>query len=159
MENQNKNFTPIKNYFIDNKLVKMNLSSYESRVLWVIFRIQYGYQNNNKTCTSNYISTATELDKSNTRKILEKLKKRNIIKNISKSEKINVWVINENYSQWDKSEQMPNQLETMQPLPNGDQSEQINPNGIDANKPKRENYNSFDEWNRATDEYLKQVIV
>jgi phage replication O-like protein O len=60
-------------------LSKVNLSPYESRIMWCILRKTYGHHKKTDRIALSQISEATGLDRGNASRALRSLKKRNII--------------------------------------------------------------------------------
>jgi phage replication O-like protein O len=60
-------------------LCRINLSPYESRVLWFVLRTTYGHHKKADRIALSQIQAATELDKRNASRTLTRLRKRNII--------------------------------------------------------------------------------
>lgn len=71
-------FTGIANEIIDN-LCLINLSPYESRVIWFILRKTYGYQKKIDRIPLSQFAESLQLDRNNIRRAIQKLIKKNLL--------------------------------------------------------------------------------
>ncbi len=76
-------------------LAKTQLSGYESRVLWVIWRKTWGWHKKEDWISNSQIVASTELKKSHISRTLKRLRERNIV-----TKNGNKWSFNKYYSQW-----------------------------------------------------------
>ena len=89
-------------------LAKTYLSSYESQVLWVIFRKTYGWHKKEDWITNTQISDMTGIAKSHISRTIKKLIQRKIIIRVNKK-----LAFQKDYDQWEK---LPKQV-TSEKLP------------------------------------------
>ena len=94
-------FTKFANELIDNALTKINLSAYESRILWVIWRKTYGWGKTEDSISVSQFAKMTGLDRRHTQRTLNGLISRNII--LKKEGYVNTFRFNKNYETWDYS--------------------------------------------------------
>ena len=71
-------FTMVANEILE-ALVKINLSSYESRVLWFIIRKTYGWHRPSDWIALSQIVKGTGIDKRNVWRTMKSLERRNLI--------------------------------------------------------------------------------
>lgn len=64
---------------IAEALYRTNLSPYEGRILWYVFRATYGYSKKSAPLSLSQIATETHLDRRNVGKAMKRLIERNII--------------------------------------------------------------------------------
>ena len=90
----------ISNEVIESGLAKTNLSAYESRVLWVIWRWTYGWRKLMDPISLGQFEKKTGLHKVHINKTLKKLIDRKIILRVDGY--INIYGFNKNHDEWDK---------------------------------------------------------
>ncbi len=84
---------------IAEQLAKTQLSGYESRVLWVLWRKTYGWHKKDDRISISQFSQATEIARRHIHRTLEYLVSRNIVtKNGNKY--ITRWAFQKDYSRW-----------------------------------------------------------
>lgn len=92
-------FTGIANEIIDN-LCLINLSPYESRVIWFILRKTYGYQKKIDRIPLSQFAESLQLDRNNIRRAIQKLIKKNLLV-VSRDHKNNVtYGLQKDYEKW-----------------------------------------------------------
>jgi len=104
-------------------LAKTNLSAYESRVLWVIFRKTYGWHKKKDVISYSQIEEISELDRRHIGRTLRRLQQRNIITiaNLGNSQLLE-YHIQKDFDKW--TEPLPNKAianhcqSRGEPLPN-----------------------------------------
>ena len=72
-------YTKISNELIENALCRTNLSSYQSRIVWAIFRKTYGWDKTSDWISNSQLVDMTGITKQNVSRTLKELKERNII--------------------------------------------------------------------------------
>jgi phage replication O-like protein O len=104
-------------------LAKTNLSAYESRVLWVIFRKTYGWHKKKEVISYSQIEDMSHLERRHIGRTLKRLQQRNIITiaNLGNSQMLE-YRIQKDFDKW--VEPLPNQAidnhcqSRSEPLPN-----------------------------------------
>jgi len=102
-------YTPIANEILE-QLAKVNLSSYESRVLWYIIRNTYGWHKKSDLISLDQIARGTNIKKPHASRALKNLERRNIITRIGKKQ----IGFQKDYSKW--LQKLPKEV-TTQKLP------------------------------------------
>lgn len=92
-------YTAIANEIVDH-LCLLQLSGYESRVLWAIFRKTYGYQKREDIISLSQLNKLTKIKSQHLCNITSKLKTRNIITITKINQKQNVYSIQKDYEKW-----------------------------------------------------------
>lgn len=92
-------FTPIANEIVE-ALMKINLSAYESRVLWFIFRKTYGFKKKTDWIALSQFSKAINLDRRLVHRALKKLSSKKMIV-IYRDDKFRIrYGFQKNYNRW-----------------------------------------------------------
>lgn len=94
----------VNGYFkIDNnvaeELARTNLSEYEARLLWTIFRKTWGWNKEEDHISFSQFEKATGISRGNAHPAILRLVNKNIIK-VSKEKHINVYSVNKNTTTW-----------------------------------------------------------
>jgi len=89
-------YTRVANEILE-ALVKINLSSYESRVLWFVIRKTYGWHKKSDWIALSQIVDGTGIDKRNVWRTIKSLERRNLIvrpgpRHIGFQKDYNLWV-------------------------------------------------------------------
>jgi len=84
---------------IAEALAKTQLSGYESRVLWVLWRKTYGWHKKKDRISVSQFSQATGIPRRHIHKTLQRLVERNIVTKNGNSF-ITRWAFQKNYSKW-----------------------------------------------------------
>jgi phage replication O-like protein O len=92
-------YTAIANEIVDH-LCLLQLSGYESRVLWAIFRKTYGYQKREDIISLSQLNKLTKIKSQHLCSITSKLKTRNVIIITRINNKQNVYSIQKDYEKW-----------------------------------------------------------
>ena len=92
-------FTPIASELIE-ALAKVNLSAYESRILWAIIRKTYGWHKDRDVISRSQFQVSTGLEGRNISHILSKLVRRNIVARVSSSPRVIAYYIQQDYTLW-----------------------------------------------------------
>ena len=82
---------------------KVNLSAYESRILWFIMRKTYGFKKKTDAISLSQFAAGTGISTSNVIHTLARLKCRNLIVK-SKDFRISEYGLNKHYDHWDSTE-------------------------------------------------------
>lgn len=93
-------FTPIASELVE-ALAKINLSAYESRVLWALFRKTYGWHKKADRISRSQFAEITKLDSRHISRTLARLVVRNIISRNVVSPQVVVYSIQKDYTLWD----------------------------------------------------------
>ena len=72
-------YTKISNELIEKALCRTNFSSYQSRIVWAIFRKTYGWDKTSDWISNSQLVEMTGITKQNVSRTLKELKERNII--------------------------------------------------------------------------------
>ena len=102
--------TPIANELID-ALCKINLSAYESRVLWFIIRKTYGYRKKVDRISFSQYTEGTGIDRRHIGRVLNSLKRKNIIL-CSGAGYLLEYGIQKDYDQWKIDTNLGNDFDT-----------------------------------------------
>lgn len=95
-------FTPIANEIVE-ALMKINLSAYESRVLWFIFRKTYGFKKKTDWIALSQFTKGTNLDRRLVHRALKKLSSKQMIV-IYRDDKFRIrYGFQKNYDRWKAS--------------------------------------------------------
>ncbi len=81
-------------------LARINLTAYQSRILWVLFRKTYGWHKKEDEISLSQFALATGMTSQNACRTLMELQKRNIIL-ISRNGHTNKYQFQKNYEAWD----------------------------------------------------------
>ena len=92
-------FTPIASELVE-ALAKVNLSAYESRVLWALFRKTYGWHKKADRISRSQFADITKLDGRNISRTLARLVSRNIVLKKVASPQVVVYSIQKDYTLW-----------------------------------------------------------
>lgn len=92
--------TSIANEIVE-ALAKINLTSYESRILWALFRKTYGWNKKNDAISLNQFSSLTNIPSQHIARTIKQLKERNLLL-VSKNQSSNHYQFQKNYEIWDK---------------------------------------------------------
>jgi len=85
---------------IAEALAQVNLSPYESRVLWAIFRKTYGWHKKKDAISLSQFQKITGIDRNNIRRTLKGLMEKEIISQNGQKGNINLWGFQKDYKQW-----------------------------------------------------------
>lgn len=80
-------------------LARINLSAYESRVLWVIFRQTYGWHKKQDAISLGQFEKRTGITRQHITRTIKSLEKRNIIK-VSRTNRVTMYQVQKNYELW-----------------------------------------------------------
>jgi len=92
-------YTPISNELAD-AFARVNLSAYESRLLWFLMRKTYGYHKGTDAISLTQFANGTGISTSNVIHTLARLKSRNLIIK-SRNSRISEYGLNKHYDHWD----------------------------------------------------------
>ena len=95
-------FTPIASELVE-ALAEINLSAYESRILWALFRKTYGWHKKADRVSRSQFAEITGLDPRHISRTLANLLSRNIIIKKAVSPQVVIYSIQKDYTLWKPS--------------------------------------------------------
>ncbi len=87
---------------IGEALCRINLSAYESRVLWVLFRKTYGWNKKEDSISFTQYAKISGISEPNIARTIKQLKQRNIL-TMRRNHNSNLYQFQKNYELWDKT--------------------------------------------------------
>ena len=125
---------------IAEQLAKTQLSGYESRILWVLWRKTYGWHKKSDKISITQFVEATNISRRHVHATLKRLVSRNLITENS-NDFITGWMFQKDYNQWQPVTKISNKINSL-PIPVPIVTENSNKlvTEIGAHKRKERNY-------------------